>query len=78
MVPALVYPAARAIFNAASPICVAQLRMLQHHRRRALLNHLLMTPLDGAFALAQMNHVAVMVAQDLDFDVARLEHQLFE
>ncbi len=38
----------------------------------------LMTPLDGAFALAQVNHVAVMVAQHLNFDVPRLHHQLFD
>ncbi len=55
----------------------AQLGMLQHHRRRALLDHFLMPPLDGAFALAQMNQVAVMIAQNLDFDVPRLQHQLF-
>jgi hypothetical protein len=37
-----------------------------------------MTALDGAFALAQVDHVAVMVAQDLDFHMARLDDEFFK
>ena len=40
-------------------------------RRRRLLHDLLVAPLDGAFALAQMDDVAMRVAEHLDFDVAR-------
>ncbi len=56
----------------------AHLRMLRHQRRRALLDHLLMAALDGALALAQVDHVAVAVAEDLDFDVARALDQLLD
>ncbi len=52
--------------------------MREHHGGRAFLDHLLMAALDGAFALAQMNQMAVLVAEHLDFDVARLQYQLFE
>ena len=38
--------------------------------RRALLDHLLMAALDGALAFAEVDHIAVTVAEDLDFDVA--------
>jgi hypothetical protein len=34
--------------------------------------------LDGAFALVQVHHIAVAVAQHLDLDVARLLHVLFD
>src|SRR5260370_34716465 len=40
-------------------------------RRRALFNDLLVAALDGAVALKQMHHVALMVAEDLNFDMAR-------
>ncbi len=56
---------------------VAHFRMQRHQRRWALLDHLLMPPLDGAFALAQVNHVAVPVAEQLDLDVPRALDQLF-
>jgi hypothetical protein len=46
--------------------------------RRRLFDHLLVAALDGALALVQVHHVAVAVAQDLDFDVARLFHELFD
>src|SRR6185437_7552428 len=38
--------------------------------RGRLLDHLLVAALDRAVALAQMDHVAVAVGQDLDLDVA--------
>jgi copper oxidase (laccase) domain-containing protein len=40
-------------------------------RARRLLHHLLVPPLDRAVALEQVHHVAVLVAQHLDLDVAR-------
>ena len=41
-------------------------------RARRLLDHLLVAPLDRAFALAEMDDVAVLVAEHLDLDMARL------
>src|SRR5262245_24943417 len=41
-------------------------------RRRRLFDQLLVAALDRAFALAEVNHVAVIVAEHLDFDVARV------
>ena len=52
--------------------------MLRDQRRRALFHHLLMAALDGAFALAQVDHVAVAIAEQLDFDVARALDQLLD
>ncbi len=46
--------------------------------RRRLFEQLLMAALDGALALAQDLDVAVLVAQDLEFDVPRRGHELFE
>ncbi len=40
-------------------------------RRRRLLQHLLMPPLDRAVALEEMHRVAVPIGEDLDFDVPR-------
>src|SRR6185437_1962707 len=51
---------------------VAQLRMREHYRRRTLLDHLLMAALDRALALAQMNHMTVVIAQHLNLDVPGL------
>ena len=41
-------------------------------RARRLLHDLLVAPLDRAFALAEMNDVAMLVAEHLNFDMARL------
>ena len=41
------------------------------------LQHFLMAALERAFALAEMHHVAVIVAEHLKFDVARALDQLF-
>ena len=57
---------------------VAHFGMLRDQRRRALLDHLLMAPLDRALALAQVDHVAVAVAQHLDLDVAGALDQAFD
>src|SRR5690349_8345716 len=40
-------------------------------RRRALFDHFLMAPLDRAFTLAEMDHVAMIVGKDLDLDMSR-------
>ena len=53
------------------PHLVAHFGMLRDQRRRALLDHLLMAALNRALALAQVHHVAVAVAQQLNFDVPR-------
>lgn len=37
-----------------------------------------MAALDGAFALTQVNQVAVVVAQNLNLDVPRFQDQLFD
>ncbi len=59
--------------TAASPIACAQLR--SDRRRRRLLDELLVATLDGALPLAQVDDVAVLVRQHLNFDVARhLDH----
>jgi hypothetical protein len=40
-------------------------------RRRRLFDQLLVAALDRALALAEVHHVAVVVAEDLELDVAR-------
>jgi hypothetical protein len=47
-------------------------------RRGRLLDDLLVAPLDRAFALAQVDHLAVTVGQHLDLDVARLLDELLD
>ena len=54
----------------------ARLRVEQRARR--FLDDLLVAALDRAFALAEMDHVAVLVAQHLDFDVARIGDELLD
>lgn len=44
----------------------------------ALLDDLLVAALEGAFAFAEVDEVSVVVAEDLDFDVAGVEDDLFE
>ncbi len=53
-------------------------RCLVEQRRRRLLDHLLIAALDRAFALAEMDDVAVLVAEHLDFDVARVGDEFFD
>src|SRR5579862_2738472 len=54
-----------------------QLRV--ERRRRRLLEHFLMTPLDRAVALTECDDVAVLVGEQLNLDVARaLEETLAE
>ncbi len=47
-------------------------------RRRCLLNHFLVAALQRALALPQVDDVAVVVSQDLHFDVPRGEHEPFQ
>ena len=47
-------------------------------RRRRLLDHLLVAPLQAAFALTEMHDVAVLVREDLDLDVAGSQHEPLE
>ena len=47
-------------------------------RRRRLLEHLLVAPLERAVALAEVDAVAVGVEQDLDLDVARTLEEALE
>ena len=63
---------------AACPISSRILGVQRDERRRALLDHLLVAALDRALALAEVDHVAVMVAEDLDFDVAGALDQAFD
>src|SRR5690606_26104514 len=53
-------------------------RLLVDPRRRRLFQHLLVAALHGAVALAEVNHVAVVVREDLDLDVARTLEVLLE
>ncbi len=47
-------------------------------RRRRLLDDLLIAALDRAFALAEVDDIAVLVAKHLNFDMARIRDELFD
>ena len=47
-------------------------------RARRFLHDFLVAALDRAFALAEMNDVAMLVAQDLDFDMARIDDEFLD
>ena len=51
---------------------------LVEQRRRRFLDHLLIAALDRAFALAEIDHVAVLVAEHLDFDVAGIDDEFLD
>ena len=53
-------------------------RLVADEGRRRLLDHLLVAPLDRAFALVEVDHVALRIAQHLDLDVARLLDELLD
>ena len=53
-------------------------RRLVEQRRRRLLDDLLVAALDRAFALAEIDDVAVLVAEHLDLDVARIDDELLD
>ena len=46
-------------------------------QRRRFLQQLLMPPLNGAFALSQAHHVAMLVGKNLEFDVPGMLHVFF-
>src|SRR5690606_6340048 len=50
-------------------------RLLVEEWRRRLFHNLLVTTLDRAFALAEIDGVAVAVGQNLDLDMARFDHE---
>src|SRR6185437_13177647 len=52
-------------------------RRLVQKRRRRLLDHLLIAALDRTFALAEIDDIAVLVAEHLDLDVAGIDDELF-
>ena len=67
--------------------CLGQLHRLLAHglsggvadeRAGRFFNHLLVTALDGAFTLVQVKHVTVAVANQLNFNVARLFDKLLD
>ena len=47
-------------------------------RARRFLDDFLIAPLDRAFALAEIDDVAVLVAEHLDFDVARIGDEFLD
>ena len=51
---------------------------LVEQRRRRLLDHLLIAALDRTFALAEIDHIAVLVPQHLDFDVAGIDDEFLD
>ena len=53
-------------------------RRLVEQRRGRLLDHLLVAALDRAFALAQIDDVAVLVAEHLDFDMAGIDDEFLD
>ena len=74
--PAERYPAARATANAVSP-SRARSSGVDRDRRR-LLDDLLVAALQRALALAEVDEVAVAVAEDLHLDVARPLDELLD
>src|SRR5208283_4904178 len=50
----------------------------RHHRARRLFEHLLMAALERTITLTQVNRIAVVVGQDLEFDMAGFFEILLE
>ena len=50
----------------------------RHDRRWALFDHLLVAALNGTISFAQMNHVAMLIGHDLEFDVMRVDDQFLD
>ena len=46
--------------------------------RRRFLDHLLVAALDAAFAFVEIENVPMLVAEDLDFDMARVEDEFLD
>src|SRR5690606_14957808 len=53
-------------------------RLFIEERRWRLFHDLLVAALDRAFALAEIDRVAVAVRQNLDLDMARIDHELLD
>ena len=53
-------------------------RALVEQRRRRFFDDFLVAALDRAFALAEIDHIAVLVAKHLDLDVAGIDDELFD
>ena len=53
-------------------------QLVRDHRRRRLLDHLLVAPLQRALALAERDHVAVRVPDHLHLDVPRARQEALE
>ena len=53
-------------------------RRRSQHRRRRLLEHLLVPSLNAAVALEEVDHLSVTVGQDLDLDVTRVLDELLD
>ena len=53
-------------------------RRLVEQRRRRFLDHLLVAALDRTFALAEIDDIAVLVAEHLDFDMTRIDDELLD
>ena len=51
---------------------------LVQQRRRRFLDDLLVAALDRTFALAEIDHVAMLVAEHLDFDVTGIDDEFFD
>ena len=58
--------------DAAGSVAETLSQIVVDERRRRFLDELLVSSLDRALALAQVDHVTVLVAEDLDLDVPRL------
>ena len=43
-----------------------------HKRRRRFFNHFLVTPLNGTFAFAQMDHITVFISHNLHLNMVRI------
>ena len=53
-------------------------RRLVEQRRGRFLDDFLVAALDRTFALAEIDHVAVLVAEHLDFDMARIDDEFLD
>ena len=72
--PAIAHVGHRLGHDAAHPVALFR----ADDRRGGLFQHLLVTALERAIALTQVNRVAVAIAEHLEFDVARIAEVLFD
>ena len=50
----------------------------RHQRRWTFFDHLLVAPLNGTVAIAQMNNVTMTIGNNLKFDMMRIDDELLE